>query len=77
MAIDPNLVVGAGKKIAELLNQLIDEKKIGRENAIFKFKTQYEEEKKRPDRDHDDLVKWSITRKLLIETIIEKIRPYS
>jgi hypothetical protein len=46
--IDPNLVIGAGKEIAELLNELIDQKKISDQNAIFKFKVVYDEEKKRP-----------------------------
>ena len=75
--VDPNLVLSAADQIAKLINKGIDEKNIGIENDIFKFKTQYEEEKKRPDRDHDDLVKWNITRRLLVETIIEKIRPSS
>lgn len=73
--IDPNLVASAADQLAKLVNKSIDELKVGRENAIFKFKSQYQEEKKRPDRDHDDLVKWNITRRLLIEETLKKIRP--
>ena len=73
--IDPNLVIAAGTQIAELLNKAIDEAKIKRENDIFKFKELYNAEKIRPDRDHDDLVKWNLTKRLLVETIMEKIRP--
>lgn len=75
--IDPNLVIAAGTELAKMVNKSIDEMKIGRENDMFKFKALYEEEKKRPDRDHDDLIKWNITRRLLIETVIKKIRPSS
>lgn len=76
MAVDPNLIASAADQLAKLLNKSIDELKIGRENAIFKFKAQYEEEKKRPDRDHDDIVKWAGVKRLLLEEVIEKIRPY-
>lgn len=73
--IDPNLVIGAGKEMASLINKVIDQRKINENNDIFKFKRLYEEEKKRPDRDHDDLLKWQHTNQLLIKTILEEIRP--
>lgn len=69
-------IIALATEVAGVINKIVDrlptyeQKKM---EELFKFLDVYETEVKREDADFDDLIVWRNRKRLLIETIIEKI----
>jgi len=74
--MDSTSIIALATEVAGVINKVIDrlptyEQKQMEE--LFKFLDMYEQEVKREDADFDDILIWRNRKRLLLETVIEKI----
>lgn len=67
------LIVGAAKEFAGLFRDLIKSKQLKNFENLVEFTRMLEDEKSRPDRDHDDIIVWTRNIKLFNEIFIKEI----